>query len=143
MRDKRERSDEAERNVRVSIPNIPAESVRWYLSVFNAITAYLTVTNTLFVLATQQIIGWQAVQYVVVGELLKAGGVALIVSPIITEASRVVIGAMWTKRKVEEAVQRNQAQWEAWLQRREEAEAKGEPFTEPPPVLENRRRRWF
>ena len=106
MRDKREQRDEAERNVRVSIPNIPAEAVRWYLSVFNAITAYLTVTNTLFVLATQQIIGWQAVQYVVVGELLKAGGVALIVSPIITEASRVVIGAMWTKRKVAEPHER-------------------------------------
>ena len=54
MRDKRERRDEAERNVRVSIPNIPAEAVRWHLSVFNAITAYLTVTNTLFVLATHR-----------------------------------------------------------------------------------------
>ena len=141
MRDKREQRDEAERNVRVSIPNIPAEAVRWYLSVFNAITAYLTVTNTLFVLATQQIIGWQAAQYVVVGELLKAGGVALIVSPIITEASRVVIGAMWTKRKVQEAreegitegEERANRRWSEWNRRREEAEAKGEAFTEPPP----------
>ena len=136
------RRGESDRNYHVGIPNIPAEAVRWYLSVFNAITVYLTVTNTLFVLTTQQIIGWQAVQYVVTGELLKAGGVALIASPVITEVSRVVIGAMWTKRKVEEAVQHNQAQWEAWLQRREEAEARGEPFTEPPPHLENRRRRW-
>lgn len=152
MRDKRERSDEAERNVRVSIPNIPAEAVRWHLSVFNAITAYLTVTNTLFVLATQQIIGWQAVQYVVVGELLKAGGVALIVSPIITEASRVVIGAMWTKRKVQEAREEAHAEgreegitegeeranqrWAEWNQRREEAIAKGITFDEPPPQPE-------
>lgn len=137
MRDNRERSDQAERNVRISIPNIPAEAVRWYLSVFNAITAYLTVTNTLFVLATQQVIGWQAVQYVVVGELLKAGGVALIVSPIITEASRVVIGAMWTKRKVQEARAEAREEvhqrWSEWNRRRQEAEAKGEAFTEPPP----------
>ena len=141
------RQDEPERNQRIGIPNIPAEAVRWYLSVFNAITAYLTVTNTLFVLATQQIIGWQAVQYVVVGEMLKAGGVALIASPVITEVSRMVIGAMWTKRKVQEAYEEgqrsNQAQWEAWLQRREEAAAKGEPFNEPPPKLESRHRRWF
>ena len=135
--------DEPERNRRIGIPNISTEAVRWYLVIFNAITAYLTVTNTLFVLAAQQITGWQATQYVVVGEMLRAGGVALIASPIITEVSRVVIGAMWTKRKVEEAVERKQAEWEAWLQRREEAEEKGEPFTEPPPVLENRRRRWF
>lgn len=134
---------EPERNRRISIPNIPAEAARWYLSVFNGITAYLTVTNTLFVLTAQQITGWQAVQYVVTGELLKAGGVALIASPIIVEASRMVIGAMWTKRKVEEAVQRNQAEWEAWLQRREEAEARGEPFDESPPKLESKRRRWF
>lgn len=158
MRNKREQRDEAERNVRVSIPNIPAEAVRWYLSVFNAITAYLTVTNTLFVLATQQIIGWQAVQYVVVGELLKAGGVALIVSPIITEASRVVIGAMWTKRKVQEAREEAHAEgreegreegitegeeranqrWAEWNQRREEAIAKGITFDEPPPQPETR-----
>lgn len=158
MRDKREQRDEAERNVRVSIPNIPAEAVRWYLSVFNGITAYLTVTNTLFVLATQQIIGWQAVQYVVVGELLKAGGVALIVSPIITEASRVVIGAMWTKRKVAEAheegfeeghakghaeghaegVTDTHRLWLEWNRRREDAAAQGITFDEPPPELETR-----
>ena len=110
------RQDEPDRNHRIGIPNIPTEAVRWYLAVFNAITAYLTVTNTLFVLATQQIIGWQAIQYVLVGEMLKAGGVALIASPVITEASRMVIGAIWTERKVEEAVQRKQAEWEAWLQ---------------------------
>ena len=133
------RGRDQERNGRISIPNIPAEAARWYLPVFNAITAYLTVTNTLFVLSTQQVIGWQAVQYVVVGEMLKAGGVALIVSPAITEVSRVVIGAIWTKRKIEEAVERKQAEWEEWNRRREEAEAKGEPFTEPPPILDKRR----
>lgn len=46
------RRGESDRNYRVGIPNIPAEAVRWYLSVFNAITVYLAVTNTLFVLAT-------------------------------------------------------------------------------------------
>ena len=129
---------EERRNGRIGIPSISAEALPWYLAVYTIITVYLSVTDTLFALAMQQITGWQEIQYVVVGEVLKAGGVALIASPVITEVSRVVIGAMWTKRKVEEAVQRNQAEWEAWLQRREEAEAKGEPFDEPPPKLENR-----
>ena len=30
-----------------------------------------------------------------------------------------------------------QVRWEAWNRRREEAAAKGEPFTEPPPTLEH------
>ena len=58
-----------------------------------------------------------------------------------------VLAELWLERRErkarEEGRQLQQAQWEAWNQRREEAEAKGEPFTEPPPVLENRRRRWF
>ena len=32
-----------------------------------------------------------------------------------------------------------QVRWEAWNRRRMEAKAKGEPFTEPPPSLDNRR----
>ena len=144
---------EQERDRRISIPNIPAEAVRWHLSVFSGITAYLTVTNTLFVLTTQQITGWQAVQYVVTGELLRAGGVALIASPIITEVSRVVIGAMWTKRKVQEArteafaegrdegiakgEERANQRWSEWNRRREDAAAQGITFDEPPPELEN------
>ena len=141
------RRDESDHNYRISIPNIPTEAVRWYLAVFNAITAYLTVTNALFALATQQIVGWQAVQYVITGELLKAGGVALIVSPAITEVGRVVIGALWTKRKVQEAreegiaegEERANRRWSEWNRRREEAEAKGEAFTESPPPNPNRR----
>ena len=131
--------NEPGRSYRVSIPSIPVDSVRWYLVVFNAITAYLTVANTLFVIATQQITGWQAIQYVAVGELLKAGGVALIISPIITEVSKMVIGALRERRKIEEAVWDNQARWESWNRRRLEAEAKGEPFDEPPPKPEGRR----
>ena len=134
---------EQERDRRISIPNIPAEAVRWHLSVFSGITAYLTVTNTLFVLTTQQITGWQAVQYVVTGELLRAGGVALIASPIITEVGRMVLAELWLERRErkarEEGRQLQQAEWEAWNRRRQEAEAKGIPFDEPPPELESRR----
>ena len=131
------RQIEPERNYRISIPNIPTGAIPWYLAVFTTITIYLTVTNTFFAVIKGNAVGWQAIQYITTGEMLKAGGVALIASPIITEVSRVVIGAMWTKRKVEEALRNNQARWEAWNRRRKEAEAKGIPFDEPPPKLEN------
>ena len=131
------RNGEPGQSYRISIPNIPAGAVPWYLTVFTTITIYLTVTNTLFAMIKGNAVGWQAIQYITTGEMLKAGGVALIASPIITEVSRVVIGAMWTKRKVEEALRSNQARWEAWNRRRQEAEAKGIVFDEPPPKLEN------
>ena len=137
--------DESKRNRRISVPNIPAGTGRWYLAVFIPIATYLTVSNTLFVVTTEKIIEWQAIQYVATGELLKAGGVALITSPIIVEAGRMVIAGIWSERRerkareegVVEGEQRNQAQWEAWLKRRENAEARGEPFDEPPPKLES------
>ena len=129
-----DRRDEPERDRRISIPNIPIRAAPWYLSVFTAISAYLTVTNTLFVVATEKTTGWSAIQYIVTGELLKAGGVALITSPIIVEVGRMVLAEIWTERRLHRLQQR----WEDWLRRREEAEAKGEPFDEPPPKLENR-----
>ena len=36
-------------------------------------------------------------------------------------------------RAVAERLRENNAEWEAWLQRRVQAERRGEPFAEPPP----------
>ena len=83
--------NEPERRIRISIPNIRADAVRWYLPIFNLLTVYLTVTNTLFAAARDSATSWQAIQYIATGELLKAGGVALIVSPTIAEGIRMVL----------------------------------------------------
>ena len=132
---------EPERNGRISVPNIATGASRWYLAVFTAIAVYLTVSNTLFIVATQRIVGWQAVQYVVTGELLKAGGVALITSPIIVEVGRMVIAGIWSERRERKAREEGREEgrleyhvrWETWLRRLKDAEAKGIPFDEPPP----------
>lgn len=138
---------------RISIPNIPIGAVSWYLAAFTVITVYLTGTNTLFILATEKIIGWQAIQYVVTGETLKAGGVALIASPIIVEVGRMVLAEIWTERRLRKARAEGHEEghaegreegraegaeianrrWVEWNRRRKDAEAKGEPFTEPAP----------
>ena len=130
---------------RISIPNIPIGAVSWYLAAFTVITVYLTGTNTLFILATEKIIGWQAIQYVVTGETLKAGGVALIASPIIVEVGRMVLAEIWTERRLRKARAEGRKEgraegteianrrWVEWNRRRKDAEAKGEPFTEPAP----------
>ena len=132
---------EEQRNGRIGIPNIPIRAAPWYLTVFTVITVYLAVTNTLFAIAKEQITNWQAIQYVATGGLLKAGGVALIVSPIIVETGRMVIAGIWSERRErkarEEGRQLQQAEWEAWNRRRQEAEDQGIPFDESPPELEN------
>ena len=41
-------------------------------------------------------------------------------------------------RAVAERLRENDAEWEAWLQRRMQAEQRGEPFEEPPPSARRR-----
>ena len=122
---------------RISVPNIPVDTLRWYLAVFNLLTVWLAVTNTLFAVARDNAAGWMAIQYIATGELLKAGGVALIASPTIVEVGKVVIAAMWTKNRERKARQEVQDAWEAWIQRFLDAQAKGIPFDEPRPKLKD------
>ena len=133
---------QAQRNGRrISVPNVPVDTLRWYLAVFNLLTVWLAVTNTLFAVARDNAVGWPAIQYIATGELLKAGGVALIASPTIVEVGKVVIAAMWKEsreRKIREETEREtrrkvNAEWDAWLRRRDDAHAKGIPFDEPSP----------
>ena len=134
---------------RISIPSISATALRWYLSVFNLLTAYLAVTNTIFAVQRENAAGWQAIQYIATGELLKAGGVALIVSPILAEGLKMVLAEILSERRIrkasseaearglakgwEEGKNIQQSRWEDWWQRYQNAQAAGIPFDEPPP----------
>ena len=128
------------RGGRISIPNIPVAAARWYLVVFNAITIYLAVTNTILAVSRENAAGWQAIQYIATGEILKAGGVALIAAPTVVEVGKMVLAGIWIESRERKARQEAraalQAEWEAWNQRRKDADAKGVPFDEPPPKLE-------
>lgn len=146
-------ANEPERSRRISIPNISATAVRWYLSVFNLLTIYLTVTNAIFAAAQQNANSWQAIQYIATGELLRAGGVALIVSPIIAEGLKMVLAEILSERRIRKAEERGlakgreegraetrqktHAEWADWVQRWRDAEAKGIPFDEPSPQAED------
>ena len=44
-----------------------------------------------------------------------------------------VLAAMWIKSRERKIRREVNAQWEAWLRRREDAEAQGIPFDEPRP----------
>ena len=76
---------------------------------------------------------------------------AAAVSMVVTETGRylMVLAAAfeeWREKRRREQIARavaetrreSDAEWEAWLQRREQAEQRGEPFDEPPPSARRR-----
>ena len=109
--------------------------------------------QTIFAAAQQNANSWQAIQYIATGELLKAGGVALIVSPIIAEGLKMVLAEILSERRIRKAEERGlakgreegraetrqktHAEWADWVQRWRDAEAKGIPFDEPSPQAED------
>ena len=62
-------------------------------------------------------------------------------SPMVVEGVVMVFGWLYMEKKRqegrEEAIAERDALWDAWNRRRMEAEARGEPFTEPPPSARN------
>ena len=139
--------------LRIGPMTIPANAVRWWYGLFGFLTVYLTVTNTLTEAARTNAGGWQEIQAIATVKLTEAGAASLIASAIIVEVVHVVFGSMLNKRRERKAFAEGREEgkeegrdegreeirtlWEAWNQRRMEAEARGEPFTEPPPTRNN------
>ena len=48
-----------------------------------------------------------------------------------------MLAEQFKKKRYEAGLAHKQKEWEAWNERRLEAEARGEAFDEPPPTLEN------
>lgn len=51
-----------------------------------------------------------------------------------------VLAEIWDERRLRKARAEVHRLWEEWLQRRMDAEAKGDPFGEPPPSQASERR---
>ena len=145
---------ESNREIRIGIPTIPLESVRWWSILFSLGTAYLTVANTLSQALRLENPTWLEIQRIATAEFLQAGGASIIGAAIIVEVFRMIFAA-WTELR---AIQKGEelgeqrgiaigekrgfaaanARWEGWWQRRQEAEQRGEPFDEPPPSANHR-----
>lgn len=153
---------ESNREIRIGIPTIPLESVRWWSILFSVGTAYLTVANTLSQALRLENPTWLEIQRIATAEFLQAGGASIIGAAIIVEVFRMIF-AVWTElRAIQKGEERGiaigeergeergiaigekrgfaaaNARWEGWWQRRQEAEQRGEPFDEPPPSANHR-----
>lgn len=148
--------------IRIGIPTIPLESVRWWAILFSVGTVYLTGANTLSQTLRLENPTWLEIQRIATAEFLQAGGASIIGAAIIVEVFRMIF-AVWAElraiRKGEEIGEKRgeergekrgeergekrgfaaaNARWEGWWQRRQEAERRGEPFDEPPPSANHR-----
>ena len=124
---------------RFGIPSVRGGALRWFYLLFGAGTMYLTVANTLSELSRSGAGDWLHIQSIVTEQIVRAAGASLIVSYIITDGGDMVISAILRERNrkkdLEEGRAEMHAKWEAWNQRRQEAENLGESFDEPPPGL--------
>lgn len=148
--------------IRIGIPTIPLESVRWWAILFSVGTVYLTGANTLSQTLRLENPTWLEIQRIATAEFLQAGGASIIGAAIIVEVFRMIFAVLaelrairkgeeiGEKRGEERGEERGiaigekrgfaaaNARWEGWWQRRQEAERRGEPFDEPPPSANHR-----
>lgn len=141
---------ESNREIRIGIPTIPLESVRWWSILFSIGTAYLTTANTLSQALRLENPTWLEIQRIATAEFLQAGGASIIGAAIIVEVFRMIFAAWTELRAIQKGEERGiaigekrgfaaaNARWEGWWQRRQEAEQRGEPFDEPPPSANHR-----
>ena len=88
---------------------------------------------------------WRQEPSLIMEDTTRAAVFWVMCSPIVVEGAVMVFGWLYMERKRQEgraegmALGREEANtaWDAWNRRRMEAEAKDEPFTEPPPSARN------
>ena len=131
---------------RFGIPSLSGGALRWFYGLFSVGTIYLTAANTISEVSGVNATDWMQVQSIATEQLVRGAGASLIIAYILADGGDMVISAILRERnrlKDLEALQKakeqgraeTQALWEAWLQRKEEAESRGEPFDEPPPSM--------
>ena len=84
---------------------------------------------------------WRYTPSLIIGDTTRAAAFWVLASPILVEGVVMVFGWLYMEKKRQEnrekAIAERDALWDAWNQRRMEAEANGESFTEPPPSARN------
>ena len=117
----------------IGIPSVPPErAVQAFVSFYLAITIAIAV-DALLIANSKGPIGWR----LVAEEIFDDGGSivawALAATWPIMEAMRMVLAGIFEKRAIRRGREEANRRWREWLQRREQAAARGEPFTEPAP----------
>ena len=122
---------------RVSIWSVPERWRKLFFAIFSLQTVALiglAIWYEVFVIEGNP---WPEIIFAI--GINAAPGIAVVAADSVVTVDIVMILTLlyedYRRKRIERAVARNQAKWEAWNQRRLDAEAAGQPFTEPPPSL--------
>ena len=142
----RERSGERQW---MSFLGVPAERVRphfWTFSVCFVATLVFYIYIHVF---DGDNPSWRQAPSLIMEDTTRAAVFWALVSPMVVEGVVMVFGWLYMEKKRQEGREKGRAEgvalgrdeanaaWEGWNRRRMEAEAKAEPFTEPPPSARN------
>ena len=130
----RERSGERQW---VSFLGVPAERVRPHFWTFSVCFVATLIFYTYIHVLDGHNPSWRQAPSLIMEDTTRAAVFWALVSPIVVEGVVMVFGWLYLEKKQREARAEANAAWEGWNRRRMEAEAKGEPFTEPPPSARN------
>jgi len=124
----------------IGIPSVPPQRIgQALISFYLAITA-ATAIEALLSYHLHTVTTWQHLARGVFDNGSSIVAWALVMTWPIMEAIRMVLAGLWEKRTFrrgrEQGREETQRLWEAWLKRRQQAEDRGETFTEPPPRAE-------
>ena len=133
------RASERDTTVWIGIPSVPARRVgQAFLSFYIALTIAIVV-DALLVLNNHGSVGWQRVAEAIFDDGSSIVGWALAGTWPIMEVFRIMLASLWEnrirRRAIEQGREETQRLWEAWNERRIQAQERGEPFDEPPPSI--------
>ena len=126
-------SEQNNRTGWIAIPSVPPErAAQAFAAFYLAIVAAIAI-DVLLITHNHRPATWQLTAEMVFDDGGQIVAWALAATWPIMEAFRMVFAALWEKRAVNRAREETNRRWREWIQRRDQAAERGEPFTEPAP----------
>ena len=126
-------SEQNNRTGWIAIPSVPPERAAQAFAAFYLAVAAAIAIDVLLITHNHRPATWQLTAEMVFDDGGQIVAWALAATWPIMEAMRMVFAALWEKRAVNRAREETNRRWREWIQRRDQAAARGEPFTEPAP----------
>ena len=129
----------------MSFLGVPAERVRPHFWTFSVCFVATLIFYTYIHVFDGANPSWRQAPSLIIEDTTRAAVFWALASPMVVEGVVMVFGWLYMEKNREKSRREGlmegraeaNAKWDAWNRRRMEAEAKGEPFTEPPPSQRN------
>lgn len=117
----------------IAIPSVPPErAVQAFVAFYLAIAGAIAI-DILLITHNHRPETWQTISEMVFDDGGQILAWALAATWPIMEAMRMVIASIWRDRIRRQTREEVNRRWREWIQRRDQAETRGEPFDEPAP----------